>query len=241
MSWKEDLTSKISTLSAAEFDYIETHDINRVSEIDLNCTGIYMQATVIFFEIKNWYYMLENQGRRKMAQTYTMLNEVLSVIAKNAGGFVNNFAPNAFLIVFPGEDTTYPTAIKTAMKIVGAITDTYKKEFTAVGGVEFAMGIHHGHIMGTKTLSDTDMEHITWFGKSIYKAHRISEQCARPFYIGISSSIYHSLGEDLRISYRRILGIKKSVEIWSKVTVRFQNVKKHLYQTNHKLPIDDES
>ena len=75
MSWKEDLTSKLSALSTAEFEYIETKDINRVSEIDLNCSGIYMEATVIYFEIKNLTYMLKEQGRRKVAQAYTMYHE----------------------------------------------------------------------------------------------------------------------------------------------------------------------
>ena len=51
MSWKEDLTEKVSALSNAEFDYIETTDVSHASEIDLNCTGIYMEANIIYFEI----------------------------------------------------------------------------------------------------------------------------------------------------------------------------------------------
>ena len=70
---------------------------------------------------------------------------------------------------------------------------------------------------------------------------RICKECSRPFYIGVSGIIYHNLGEDLRITYRRILGLKKSVEVWTKVSYQYENVKKHLYQTNHKIPIDDEA
>lgn len=238
MSWQEELTNKISAYAAAEFEYIETTDIRRTSDIDNGCTGIYMEATVIFFEIKNWLYMVEEQGRRKMAKSYTMLQAILDALAKQNGAFVNCCASNGFLIVFPGDDSTYNTAIKYAMKVAYAITETYKKEFTEIGGIEFAMGMDHGHIMGTKNPSDTDMEHITWIGKCIYKANRIVQECARPFYIGISSRIYHTLGEDLRVSYRRILGIKKSVDVWTKVTIYINNIKKHLYQTNFKMPID---
>ena len=94
--------------------------------------------------------------------------------------------------------------------------------------------------MGTKNLSDTDMVHVTWFGTCVHKASCICKECTRPFYIGIAGTIYHNLPENLRITYRRILGLKKSVEIWTKVTYRYENVKKHLYQTNHKISLDDE-
>ena len=241
MSWKEDLTSKLAALSTAEFEYIETKDINRVSEIGLGCSGIYMEATVIYFEIKNLTYMLKEHGRRKVAQVYTMYREVLEAVAKQTGAFVNCFAPNAFLIVYSGKDDNQTQAVKGAMKIAHALTEEYKSQFASISGLEFAMGIDHGHIMGTKNLSDTDMEHLTWFGTCIYKAIRICKECSRPFYIGVSGAIYHSLGEDLRIAYRRILGIKKSVDVWTKVSDQYENVKKHLYQTNHKISIDDES
>lgn len=240
MSWQEELTTKVSTLSKAEFDYIETKDINRASDIDLNCSGVYMEATIIYFEIKNLTYLLKEQGRRKVAQVYTMYREVLAAIAERNGGFVNCFSPNAFLIVFPGKEDNYPIAIKTAMKVAHALSEDYKADFAHITGLEFAMGMDHGHIMGTKNLSDIGMEHLTWFGTCIYKAIRICKECSRPFYIGVSGTIYHSLGEDLRITYKRILGIKKSIDVWTKVTYQYENVKKHLYQTNFKLPIDSE-
>ena len=240
MSWQEELTTKVSTLSKAEFDYIETKDVNRASDIDLNCSGVYMEATIIYFEIKNLTYLLKEQGRRKVAQVYTMYREVLAAIAERNGGFVNCFSPNAFLIVFPGKEDNYPIAIKTAMKVAHALSEDYKADFAHITGLEFAMGIDHGHIMGTKNLSDNNMEHLSWFGTCIYKAIRICKECSRPFYVGVSGIIYHNLGEDLRIAYKRILGIKKSVDVWTKVTYQYENVKKHLYQTNHKIPIDSE-
>ena len=68
---------------------------------------------------------------------------------------------------------------------------------------------------------------------------RISKECARPFYIGISGSVYHNLPDELRTTTRRILGIRKSIEMWTKVTYQYENVKKHLYQTNHKISLDE--
>ena len=240
MSWKETLGEKLSAYANAEFDYIETKEITDASKIDLGCSGVYMESTIIYFEIKNLPYALKENGRRKIAQTYTMFKEVLSAVTEQDKAFVNCFAPNAFLIVYPGRDESLEPAVKGAMRIAHALSEDFKPHFSGILGLEFSMGLDHGHIMGTKNLSDNGMEHLTWFGSCIYKAMRIAKECSRPFYVGISGSIYHNISEDLRIAQRRILGIKKTVEMWTKVSYQYENVKKHLYQTNHKISIEEE-
>ena len=235
------MNEKLSNYINSEFDYIETKNIQEVSNIDCGNSGIYMEATVVYFEITNLAYVLKESGRRKTATLYTMFKEVLTAIADETGAFVNCFAPNAFLVVYPGRDESQAEAVKGALKIVYAITEEYKNQFTKANGLEFAMGLDHGHIMGTKNPSDDGkMEHLSWFGTCIHKAMRIANECARPFYVGISGIIYHSLGEDLRIASRRILGLKKNVEMWTKLTYKYENVKKHLYQTNHKFSPEHE-
>lgn len=239
MSWTESLGEKLSSYALEEFNYKETKDINDASQIDLGVSGLYMEASIIYLEIRNVPYILKEHGRRKMAQGYTMVSEVLNAIAEHTGAFVNSYAPNAFLVVYPGKEETFHEAVKGALKVSHALSEDFKSQFDTIPGFEFAMGIDHGHIMGTKTQSDNGTEHFAWFGSCVYKAMRICKECARPFYIGISGSIYHSLGEDLRTTTKRILGIKKSVEIWTKISYQYDNVKKHLYQTNHKISLDE--
>ena len=230
---------KLTAYAEAEFEYVETKNLNDVSKIDLGCSGIYMEATVIYFEIKNLAYILKENGRRKMAQTYTMFKEVIAAVTEQDGAFVNCFAPNAFLVVYPGRDDSLEPAVKGAMRIAHALSDDFKHQFSSVVGLEFSMGLDHGHIMGTKNLSDHGTEHLTWFGSCIYKAMRIAKECSRPYHVGISGTIYHSLSEDMRITQRRVLGLKKTVEMWTKVTYQYENVKKHLYQTNQKIPLEE--
>ena len=239
MSWKETLSEKLNTYINAEFSYVETKDINDATKIDHGCSGIYMESTIIYFEIKNVPYLLKEHGRRKVALLYTMFKEAITAITEPTGAFVNCFSPNAFLIVYPGRDETMSEAVVGALKITHLLTEELKQQFSFINGIEFSMGLDHGHIMGTKNLSDNGSDHITWFGSCVYKAMRIAKECSRPFYVGVSGSIYHSLDENLRIVTRRILGIKKNVEMWSKVTYQYENVKKHLYQTNHKISPDE--
>lgn len=239
MSWNDLLKEKLTALSKAEFHYIETHDLGRITEVDLDCSGIYMEATVLYFEIKNFAFLLKENGRRKIAQAYTMYQQVLMAIAEQTGGFVNCFSPEAFLIIYPCKEEESDNPVKAAMKIAHALTNDFKDQFTVIPGLEFAMGLDHGHLMGTKNLSDNKIEHITWFGSSIYKAKRICSQCARPYHVGISSIIYHNLSESLLSKKKSILGITKKVDIWNRVSYQHENVKKHLYQTNNKLSLDE--
>ena len=236
----EQLGQSLSIQSDAEFDYIETMDIHEASKVDLGDSGIYMEATVIYFDIKNLSYMLKENGRRKTAKAYSMFQKVLTAVAEHTGAFVNCFSFDSFLVVYPGKEESIKDAVTGALNISYMLSETYKQQFESVSGLEFAMGLDHGHIMGVKNLSDNGDVHITWFGQCILKARRICRECARPFYVGVSGMVYHSLDEDLRISTRRILGIKKKVEIWTKSSYQFDNVKKHLYQTNHKFSIDGE-
>ena len=53
MSWSESLNEKLTSLANAEFDYTETNDIQQAANIGLDNSGIYMEATVVYFEIKN--------------------------------------------------------------------------------------------------------------------------------------------------------------------------------------------
>lgn len=240
MSWKEDLGKNLKAYTDTEFDYIQTKDIREAEKINCGSSGIYMEASVIYFTIKNIHYILHEHGRRKAVQGYKMFKEVLSVMAERSGGFVNCFCPTGFLIVYPGDESVNRTAIENAMKISYAIDHEYRNLFSFIPGLEFAMGIDHGHIMGTKTQNENNHEGLTWFGSCIYKAESIAKECARPFYVGITSTMFHALDEDLRVVQRHILGVKKTVDIWAKVSYQYNNEKKHLYQTNHKLSIDDE-
>lgn len=239
MSLKQTIDEKLTALSETEFTYIETSDINKADEIDFGCTGIYMEATVIYFEIKSLPFFVKVNGRRKAAQIYTIFHEMLSSIAEADGGIVNCYSPEAFLIIYPGKENDMQNAVKSALRIASVGSEALKTRFGSTTALEFAMGLDHGHIMGTKNLSDNGLPRMTWFGSCIMKAKQICHHCSKPYFVGVSSIIYHSFDKELLVTTRRILGIKKRVEIWTKLSYQFDNEKKHLYQTNHKLDFEE--
>lgn len=240
MSLKDALTQKFGSLSEEQFQYIETNDISRASEIGDSVSGIYMEATVIYLGIKNMSMVVKENGRRKTALAYNMIREVASALAEQDGGFVNCYSPESFLIVFPGKDAANNVAVRCALKIAFALYNTFRPQLAQLAGLEFALGIDHGHIMGTKHKSDDGFGKLVWFGSTICKAKRISFECARPYHVGISSIVFHNLDSELKTTQRRIVGFKKTVEIWTKVSYQYENDKKHLYQTNHKIDFEEQ-
>ena len=60
--WEKELSDKLSKYSEEEFNYIDTKDITKASEIDYGCSGVYMEATIIYFEIKNLHYIYLDYG-----------------------------------------------------------------------------------------------------------------------------------------------------------------------------------
>ena len=102
--WEKELSDKLTKFSEDEFNYIDTKDITNADNIDYGCSGVYMEATVIYLEIKNLPYILKENGRRKAAKVYTMLHTVITSIAKKTGAFVNTLSPNAILVVYPGKE-----------------------------------------------------------------------------------------------------------------------------------------
>ena len=89
-----------------------------------------------------------------------------------------------------------------------------------------------GNVLGTKVKSDFDYSEVIWFGKAINKAMTICHECNRPYFVGVSGTIYNHLDENLKVTTKRIIGIKKQVELWNRLSYQFENEKKHLYQTN---------
>ena len=99
------LKEELTKFSKDEFNYIDTKDITRADDIDYGCSGVYIEGTIVYLEIKNISYILKESGSRKAAQAYTMLHTVITCLLKDYNGaFLNCFSPNAFLIVYPGKE-----------------------------------------------------------------------------------------------------------------------------------------
>lgn len=227
----QSITEKTQLLADAEFEYAKTSDFSHLQSLNLDCTGIVMEATVIYFEIKNIDFMLKT-GKRLAARVYKIYYHALQEVCKATGGHLNCYSPKAFLLIYPKDQFDETFVVDTAIKTANLFNITLRETIEKLVHVNFGIGVDHGNILGSKTTDESSYEHIAWFGKTIDKAIVISQLSQRPFFVGVSRSVHHQLDDSLKTTTKHILGIKKEVDLWTRMSYQFENVKKHLYQTN---------
>lgn len=238
MSLTQQILEKTTALSDAEFNYTNTSDFTAIDTLDDDCNAIVLDATVIYLEIKNIDVLLKT-GKRLASRIYKIYYNALKQVCQETGGHLNAYSPHSFLMIYPKSKYDMSYVVDTALKTADLLSVSLREPFEKHGPCNFAMGIDNGNILGTKTSADNNETHIAWFGQAIEKAITICRLCQKPCYVGISGTVFHHLDESLTKTTKRIIGIKKEVDIWTRVSYEFENVKKHLYQTNFHKPFDE--
>lgn len=235
----QSITEKTKQLAEAEFEYTSTDDFSSLDTLNFDCTGIVMEATVIYFEINNIDFMLKT-GKRLAARLYKMYYHILHEICETTGGHFNCYSPKGFLMIYPKEKYDENYVVSIAIKTANLLNVTLRETFEKHTHLNFGIGVDHGNVLGTKTMDENGYPHIAWFGHTIEKAIVLCSLSQRPFLVSISGSVYHHLDESLKTATKNILGIKKEVNLWTRMSYQFDNVKKHLYQTNAQMSFNDE-
>lgn len=240
MNFTQEIQEKAAILSEVEFNYTTTSDFGFTKNLDDDCNAIVVEATVIYFEIKNIDILLKT-GKRLAARVYKLYYNALKRICQETGGHLNCYSPHGFLMIYPKSKYDMSYVVDVAMKTADLISVGLKDSLEKHTHNSFALGVDNGNILGTKTVNDLDNNQIAWFGNAIEKAIVISQLCQRPFFVGISGTVFHHLDESLQKTTKRILGIKKEVDMWTRVSYQFENVKKHMYQTNFHRSFTEDS
>ena len=235
----EKLLNKINELSSAEFNYTFTNDFNALNSLTYECNGIVMDATILFFEIKNISSMLKT-GKRLATRVYKIYHDVLQEIATATQGHFSCYSPESFLLIYPKEQHDVVYAVDVAIKTADMFCNKLREALEPLCHVNFAIGIDKGNIMGSRNNSDNGNDQIIWIGTSIDKAKAICHECNRPFFVGTSGTVHHHLDEEHRVITKHILGFKKQIDIWTTASYQFENAKKHLYQTNYLKSFEEE-
>lgn len=231
MSFTKELQEQLAVLSEVEFEYTSTSDFKKAHDLNNECSGIVMEATVIYLEIKNIDVLLKT-GKRLAARVYKLFYQALKRVCEETGGKLNCYSSHGFLMIYPKDEYDISYVVDIAMKTSDLISIGLKDALEKHNHNSFAIGVDNGNIMGTKATNEIGQEQMIWIGRPIEKAIVLSQMSQRPFFVSVSRTVFHSLDESLTKTTKRILGIKKDVDIWTRLTYQFENSKKHLYQTN---------
>ena len=239
MSLVQSILEKTNALTNAEFQYTNSSNFSIIDSLDNDCTGLVMEATVIYFEIKSLPTLLKT-GKRPAAKVYKIYYNALYEICRETEGFLNCCSASSFLLIYPKDQHHVSDVVEIAMKIADLFSVKLREVIEKSTIINFAMGIDVGNILCTKVNCDYDYPQAIWFGSSINKAATICHECNRPYFVGVSGTVFNRLDDSLKTTTKRILGIKKQVEIWNRNSSMFENEKKHLYQTNFHKSFDEE-
>lgn len=232
-------TEKTKQLAEVEFDYTSSSDFNNLESLNQDCTGLVMEASVIYLEINNIDFMLKT-GKRLAARVYKIIYHILHEICETTGGHFNCYSPKSFLLIYPKDKFDETFVVDIAIKTANLLNINLREIIEKHTHLNFGIGIDHGNILGTKTIDENGYAHIAWFGHAIEKAIALCHLSQRPFFVSVSRSVYHHLDDSLKTTTKTILGIKKEVNLWNRVSYLFDNTKKHLYQTNAQRSFNDE-
>lgn len=235
----QSVTEKTKQLAEVDFEYVRTSNFSHLESLTQDCTGIVMEAIVVYFEIKNIDFMLKT-GKRLAARIYKIYYHILKTVCEATGGHLNCYSPNSFLMIYPSDKFDETIVVDTAIKTANLLNTNLRETIEKQTHLNFGIGIDHGNILGTKAINDNGYPHMVWFGHTIEKAITIGHLSQRPFFVSISRSVYHKLDESLKTTTKHILGIKKEVDLWNRMSYQFENVKKHLYQTNAQRSFNNE-
>lgn len=231
MSLTQQIQEKAAALSDVEFAYTTTSDFSFSNSLDDDCSAIVMEATVIYFEIRNMEVLLKT-GKRLAARIYKIYYNALKKVCEATGGHFNCYSPHGFLMIYPKHEHEVSYVVDIAMKTADLVSIGLKDAIEKHCHINFAIGVDKGNVLGTRVHDGLQNAQLSWFGRPIEKAIAISQLSQRPFFVGISRTVFHHLDESMTKTTKRILGIKKEVDVWTRVTYQFENTKKHLYQTN---------
>ena len=233
MNMIDEILTKATALQNEDYTITETSNLSEVNNLNNQLSAIVSNATVFFVNIKNIPFIVNNEGKRVAAKIYKIFHETLSVFAKESNAFLVNHNNSSFLLIYPSSIQEIDTNIENAFRLSHVLGKVLVKNFTQFSNVDFAIGVDHGRILGSKYSNDT-----LWYGTCIDKAEAISKVCSKPCYLGISGLIYSKLSDNMRTKTRHILGIPKKELIWLKGRYQFENESKHYYASNFTIEVE---
>lgn len=205
MTLKENIERKSREIRKSIF---ETNAIGFIPNVDtihrgltFGCTGVRLRVTVLYIDMRGSTQLLRKHNRNVVAKIHMTYYHAIVMIATKLGGQVRSFNGDSLLVFFRGDGTEIVrNAVKCAFHIRYALTEIVNQKLTGYTDVDFGIGVDCGDVIATKVGvgGSDDNKDLIWIGDSVNKATRISNECRKPEYVGVSKAVYDKLGDELR-------------------------------------------
>ena len=244
MSLKEDILKKAKEIRDANFLKNDTSSVPTIynSKLTFGCTGLNFPGTVLYIDMRGSTKVLNTHQRRVTAKIHMTYYHAIVKVAKTDGGEIRSFNGDSLLVFFYGTTVeVVRKAVRSAMKMQYAITQIINETLKDYTDIDFGIGIDCGDILATKVgIGGTDeTKDLIWISNAVNRSTTISDKCAKPNYIGISSAVYNKLDESLlHYSSKDIWGNTQRRDVWSSCIMDYNDQLETMYRTTCHITID---
>lgn len=249
MTLKNNIKSKAKEIQDTAF---EVTDISYVPSIETNhpgltfgCTGVKLPVTVLYIDMRGSTHVLNIHNRNVVAKIHMTYYHAIVKVASSMGGEIRSFNGDSLLVFFYGNDVdTVRNAVRAAFKMKYAITDIINVNLSRYTDIDFGIGVDCGDVIATKVGigGSNDNKDLIWIGNAVNKSTKISDLCNSPYNVGISSSIYSKLNEDLLTYVQNkptLLGVQNiKVKVWTKKIMKYDSEYEDVYVSSCIIRID---
>lgn len=243
MSLKDDLIKKAKEIRNTNFVKKTAYSVPTIDTTTLTfgCTGLTFPATVLYIDMRGSTKLLNTHQRRVTAKIHMMYYEAICRIAKADGGEIRSFNGDSLLVFFYGSgvDVTRK-AVCSAFKMRYAITDVINQTLSEYTDINFGIGIDYGEILATKVGlgGNNDNKDLIWIGNAVNRATKISDECSKPYYIGISDCVYSRLDDSLLYyTQTNMFGYDQKINVWSKTSFTYNDKLEALHKSTCHIPL----
>lgn len=249
MTLKENIQQKAKEIQNTSF---EIKDITFIPSVDTShpglsfgCTGVKLPVTVLYIDMRGSTHVLNIHNRNVVAKIHMTYYHAIVSIAKTMGGEIRSFNGDSLLVFFYGNDVeTVRKAVRAAFMMKYAISDIVNVNLSRYTDIDFGIGVDCGDVIATKVGigGSKDNKDLIWIGHAVNRATRISDSCFSPYSVGISSTVFSKLGDDLLYFVRKnksIFGIQENkVDVWSRKSMKYDNEYEDIYVSSCTIIID---
>lgn len=234
MGLKEDILAKTKEIDKATFKVEDTLTVPEINNPKLNfgCTGLIFEATVLFIDVRGSTAILNTHNKRAVAKLHMIYYHAIVKIATNTGGEIRSFNGDSLLVFYPGKTKqSLSDAVKAAMQMRYAITELINETLTSYVDINFGIGIDHGRILATKVGvgGDSTTKDLIWIGNAVNRSAKISDNCKKSAYVGISKFVYDNLLDFAKFGHNAS-GVK--INMWNSHTLEYNKLNETCYKTS---------
>ncbi len=243
MGLKDDITQQVDEYLLGDYDIDEVDYIPEVVDVTFGNTGLKIEATVLYIDIRRSTEILDVHRRQTVAKIHKSFLYTASKIAVTNDGYIRSFGGDSILAFWGGNyKNEVSQAVISAMQMEYMLSNVLGGRFRKYDKIDFGIGIDWGEILVVKSglKRDPNNNDLLWIGTPVNFAVKLGDSASSPNHIKISEDVYDNLEEFAKYGNKQNLwGQNEQVDMWEKENnFKFAGSYYTIYSTDWYVEVD---